>query len=55
MTNPAIIAWIESAPAPFEASNMMGVWRKAYADIAARISAALTWDSWAPSRLVVTC
>ena len=32
MTDPAIIAWIESAPGPFEAASMMDVWCKAYAD-----------------------
>ncbi len=32
MTDSAIIAWIESAPGPFEASSMLGVWCKAYAD-----------------------
>ncbi len=31
-SDPAIIAWIEGAPGPFEASSMSGVWRKAYAD-----------------------
>ncbi len=32
MTDPAIIAWIESAPGPFEAASMMDVWCMAYAD-----------------------
>ena len=32
MANQKIIAWIESAPGPFEASSMMDVWCKAYAD-----------------------
>ena len=32
MTDPNIIAWIESAPGPFEAASMMDVWCKAYAD-----------------------
>ena len=32
MANQKIIAWIESAPGPFEAASMMDVWCKAYAD-----------------------
>ncbi len=28
MTDPAIIAWIESAPGPFEAASMMDVWQR---------------------------